>query len=215
MGKRGRRGAGRPDQAAIDRARANNRSLLPLEVTFKAWASYTGQVELPGYEGWMRAALARLIPGDQPLAAMLPWLSQIAVLQLEEGYITSTRLRALKIGGSESETTADSTDSIETPPEGIEPSLEALRTEMRKTPRVRTKKMERRRRHRDENGTGRCWQVCGWDAAPLPGRSLPVPSPAVASYLASPPKQASDESYIPNSIIRPGNKLPLPARTHL
>ncbi|MCI0352659.1 MAG: hypothetical protein L0Z53_24830, partial [Acidobacteriales bacterium] len=129
MSKRGRRGAGRPDQAAIDRAKANNRALLPLEVTAKAWASYTGQVELPGYEGWLRAALARFIPGDQPLAAMLPWLTQIAVLQLEEGYVTSGRLRALRIGGSEAEAASNTSDGTETPADSAESALAALQTE--------------------------------------------------------------------------------------
>ena len=129
FGKRGRRGATRPDQAAIDRAKANNRALLPLEVTAKAWASYTGQVELPGYEGWIRSALSRLIPGDQPLAAMLPWLAQMAVVQLEEGYITSARLRALKISGGESDAEPETADTLETSAEDAEPSLEAMQAE--------------------------------------------------------------------------------------
>jgi HEAT repeat protein len=129
LGKRGRRAGGRPDQAAIDRAKANNRALLPLEVTAKAWASYTGQVELPGYEGWIRSALSRLIPGDQPLAAMLPWLAQIAVVQLEEGYVTSARLRALRIGGSDSDLQTTAADRGEASGEAADPSLDALRTE--------------------------------------------------------------------------------------
>lgn len=120
MNKRGRRGgAGRPDQAAIDRARANNRALLPLEVTAKIWSSYTGQVDVPGYEGWIRAALSRLVDGDQPLAALLPRLAQLAAVQLEEGYITSARLQALSIGGIEGEAAPQ--------PEPEEAPVEALR----------------------------------------------------------------------------------------
>lgn len=119
MSKRGRRGANRPDQAAIDRARANNRALLPLEVTAKIWSSYTGQVDMPGYEGWIRSALSRLIPGDQPFPALLPRLAQLAAVQLEEGYITSARLQALSIGGIEGDAGAVA--------ENVESSVEALR----------------------------------------------------------------------------------------
>lgn len=119
MTKRGRRSANRPDQAAIDRVRANNRALLPLEVTAKIWASYTGQVDVPGYEGWIRAALSRLIPDDQPLAGLLPRLAQLAAVQLEEGYITSARLQALSIGGIDGDTAPAETGEtpVETPPE--------------------------------------------------------------------------------------------------
>lgn len=111
-----RRGGSRPDDGAMERAKTNNRALLPLEITMKAWSSYTGKVEIAGYEGWMRAALARLIPGEQPLAAILPRLSQLAAVQLEEGYITAERLQALSIGSVEG-------DSAETPSE--EPVLDS------------------------------------------------------------------------------------------
>lgn len=197
MGKRGRRGASRPDQAAIDRARANNRALLPLEVTAKAWSSYTGQVELPGYEGWMRSALARLIPGDQPLAAMLPWLAQIAVLQLEEGYVTSARLRALKIGGSEGETTDDSAGKLETSGDDANPSLEALRTEAEGSAARKNKKDGK-----DEEDTemktaqGRLLASLRKSGMLLRyrGDRYQFRHPLIAAYLASLTlKQASDE----------------------
>lgn len=123
-GKRGRRAPARPDDAALERAHANNRALLPVEVTMKLWASYTGKVEMAGYEGWVRSTLTRLIPPDQPLATLLPRLSQIAAVQLEEGYITSARMQALSIGGAEGDT-----NSAEPEPEQPEPSLEALAEE--------------------------------------------------------------------------------------
>lgn len=101
MSSKRRRGANRPDEAAINRAQTNIRALLPLEVTAKAWASFAGEVEVAGYEGWIRTAIARLLPPEQSFSALAPQLAQIAALQLEEGYITSERLQALKIGGED------------------------------------------------------------------------------------------------------------------
>lgn len=91
--------AAKPDADSINRARANARALNPFESTVKTWANYAGDVEKPGFEGWINALLRRQVDTDLPLSTLLPALGRIASLQLDEGVITIQRLQALAITG--------------------------------------------------------------------------------------------------------------------
>ncbi|MBE2181944.1 MAG: HEAT repeat domain-containing protein, partial [Anaerolineae bacterium] len=97
----------------LDRALLNNRSLYPAEVIFKTWANFDDKVELAGYEGWIRAAFAKLIPKDDPLTLLLPRLAQIAAVQLDDGYITAARMQALSIAGIEGDTASENAQPSE------------------------------------------------------------------------------------------------------
>lgn len=85
----------KPDPAVVQRINTNNRALSPLELSLKIWANLADDAEAVGYEGWIRAFLARHLPADQALGLLLPQLQQAALLQLDEGYITEARLTAL------------------------------------------------------------------------------------------------------------------------
>jgi HEAT repeat protein len=104
-GKKSKKAKGK-EQAAIDRALASNRSLLPAEVIFKTWANFGESIEMTGYEGWIRAALSRLLPADQHLGANTAKLGRIAALQLDEGYISAAKMQQLSISGIDADTTA-------------------------------------------------------------------------------------------------------------
>lgn len=85
---RGRRVAPLPEQSLIDRARLNNRTLNPLEVTLKLWATLADDTALPGYEGWLRSYIARFLPGEDGFDSLLPQLMANAAVQLDTGFIT-------------------------------------------------------------------------------------------------------------------------------
>jgi HEAT repeat protein len=89
------------EPAMVERAQTNNRALLPAEVTMKTWATYSGDAQITGYEGWLRTAISRLIPSENTLGMILPQLGQLAMLQLDDGYITVARMQSLKMAGIE------------------------------------------------------------------------------------------------------------------
>jgi HEAT repeat protein len=96
---RSRRNLGtKPDAASIGRAKTNNRTLPPYELTLKIWANYANDTEIPGFEGWLRAYLGRYLPADQSFGLILPQISQAATLQLDEGYITQVHLEEAVTG---------------------------------------------------------------------------------------------------------------------
>lgn len=96
-----KRRAAKPDAEAILRARANSRGFNPFEIVVKTWTNYAEDAERPAFDGWVNAFLARQITlgKDMTLAQILPNLSRLAALQLDEGYITIQRLQALHISG--------------------------------------------------------------------------------------------------------------------
>ena len=96
-----------PDAATRARALANARALPAAEVALKIAANLGGPVEYPGVEGWLRSAIARLLPPDQKADDIYPKLARMAALQLDEGYITAERMLALAIEG-QSDTRHDS-----------------------------------------------------------------------------------------------------------
>lgn len=95
--RKSRRKAAPPAADAVARAKLNNRALSPYDLTLKTWANFADDTELAGFEGWLRAYIARLLPPDRPLAQVLPQLAAMGALQLDEGYITPARLGALAI----------------------------------------------------------------------------------------------------------------------
>lgn len=106
------------DDAALKRALTNNRALPVFDLTLKLWVNYADDAEAPGMEGWLRAWLTRHLPPDMSLGLLLPQLTQMAVLQIEEGYFTQARLQAL--AGS----AAAGADAIEPPEPDLEPDTE-------------------------------------------------------------------------------------------
>ena len=90
-----RRPAGRPDEAQITRARTNNRALSPVDLSLKIWSTFANDTEMAGQEGWLRSYLTRYLPAKQSLDSIIPQLSQIAALQLDEGFITLERIEQL------------------------------------------------------------------------------------------------------------------------
>lgn len=86
------------DEAAVTRAKTNNRALSPFDLTLKIWGNYANDAEAPGFEGWLRALLVRHLPADQSLGRLLPQLAQAAALQLDEGFFTQARLEELLAG---------------------------------------------------------------------------------------------------------------------
>ncbi len=99
FGKRRRGKSTEMDKAIIDRARANARALNPFEITIKLWANYADDVQKPGFDGWMSAFIQRDLDLDMPIEELLPILSRLSILQLEEGFITIPRLQQLAISG--------------------------------------------------------------------------------------------------------------------
>ncbi len=95
----GRRSAPPPTEALLERARANNRALSPVDLTLKVWSTYADDSQAPGYEGWLRAFIARHLPKEQSIGVLLPQMAQVAALQLNEGFITLKQLEALTAGG--------------------------------------------------------------------------------------------------------------------
>ena len=102
--------AAKPDSASIERAKTNNSALSPFELTLKLWANYANDTEVPGFEGWIRAHLARHLPADQSFGLILPQLAQAAALQLDEGYISLARLEQLAGGQGASTATVPMPD---------------------------------------------------------------------------------------------------------
>lgn len=82
----------------VERSRVGVRGLNPLELTLKLWAAYADDTEMPGYEGWLRAFLKRSLTDDRSVDSALTSMTHMGALQLEEGFITGSRLQALKIG---------------------------------------------------------------------------------------------------------------------
>jgi HEAT repeat protein len=101
------RGRRKPiDDAAMERARANNRALSTTEVVLKIWTGFADDADTAGIVGWFRAYLTRVLPKWEESAVAL---AQIAALQLDEGFITAARLQALgTLFGSEIDPAAGS-----------------------------------------------------------------------------------------------------------
>ncbi|MFN8527251.1 MAG: HEAT repeat domain-containing protein [Anaerolineae bacterium] len=101
FGKKRRGKVAKPEEDALKAAGANTRAYNPFELTLKTWANFAKDTDRAGFEGWIFAYLTRQLAGntDQALTALLPSLSRLAVLQLDEGYLTIQKLQALKITG--------------------------------------------------------------------------------------------------------------------
>ncbi|MDZ4765742.1 MAG: HEAT repeat domain-containing protein [Chloroflexota bacterium] len=97
IGRR-RRGVKPPEKEVIDRSRIGTRALNPFDLSLKLWTAYADDSEMPGFEGWMRAYLKRNLPDVKSPDAAINSMALMSALQLEEGFITGSRLQALKIG---------------------------------------------------------------------------------------------------------------------
>lgn len=110
------------DEAALKRALTNNRALSAFDLTLKFWVNYADDAEAPGAEGWLRAWLTRHLPPNMSLGLLLPQLTQMAVIQLEDGYITQARLEALMGGEMAGAALAEPASSSEPEPDDEPPS---------------------------------------------------------------------------------------------
>jgi HEAT repeat protein len=90
-----RRPASAPDGSLVRRAIAQSRAHSPLELTLKIWNIYANSSEATNEEGWIRRYIAHHLPKDQSLGVILPQLTGIAELQLEDGFITLARMEEL------------------------------------------------------------------------------------------------------------------------
>lgn len=95
IGRVGRGAASPPEASLIERAHTNNRALSPTDLTLKIWSTYANDTDAAGFEGWLRAYIARHLPKDQAMGVILPQLVQMAAVQLDEGFITVARMEAL------------------------------------------------------------------------------------------------------------------------
>ncbi|MGQ9909816.1 MAG: HEAT repeat domain-containing protein [Candidatus Flexifilum sp.] len=102
---RRKRGAARPDEAAVRRALSNNQALPPVELTGKIWANFSDRVETAGSEGWLRTLIGQMLPEDMTFDEALRFLPAIAAVQLDEGLIRIDRLKTLAIGDDEARST--------------------------------------------------------------------------------------------------------------
>lgn len=121
-----RKPAPRPDEAALARARANNRALSPVDLSLRLWATFADDMETTGYEGWLRAFIARHLPPRYTPDMILSQLAQLAALQLDEGFITQEKVETL----IQSDALAD--DLLAEAPEEAEANEEPAPTPRRK-----------------------------------------------------------------------------------
>lgn len=82
-----------PTLDVIEDIQYNSRALSPFEITLKIWSQYADP--LADYETWIRQAIEYHLPNKESLGIVLPRLAQMAALQLNEGYISATRLDEL------------------------------------------------------------------------------------------------------------------------
>jgi HEAT repeat protein len=94
---RKRRGVKSLEKDMIDRSRVGTRGLTPFQLTLKLWTTYADDSEMPGFEGWIRAFLKRSLPDTKSPDNAIQSMALMAALQLDEGFITTGRLQALKI----------------------------------------------------------------------------------------------------------------------
>ncbi len=112
-----RRPGAKPDDSVIARAKVRTLALSPLDLTLKIWSAYANDVDAPGFEGWLRAYVARHLPSDTSLGVLLPQLSQLGTLQLEKGLFAAQDLEGLLGGHAAPPPTpeADATDEAAEP----------------------------------------------------------------------------------------------------
>lgn len=82
-----------PTMDIINAIQRNSRTLSPLEVTLKVWSQYADPQA--DYETWIRQVIDFHLAEKQSLGVILPRLTQMASLQLNDGYISASRLDEL------------------------------------------------------------------------------------------------------------------------
>lgn len=138
-GGRRRRGATMPENRLIAQAAEQNRALSPLEITLKIWSVFSQDSDLDDYESWLRGYITRFLPQDMVMGVVLPRIAQAAALQLNEGFITASRLEAVLMdqltsaassaqshGGGEITSQEESDDALSVFDSAAEDDLDAL-----------------------------------------------------------------------------------------
>ncbi len=114
---KGRRKGEAPDRKTIQQAQKDTRALSPLEITLKIWGTYAGDSKRNDMHGWMRGFISRhLDDGEESI----PQMARIAALQLDEGFVSSTRLQELAIGANPADKQAMKSMKAETEDEEID-----------------------------------------------------------------------------------------------
>lgn len=105
------KGRGRKNlpEEVLQRAKANNRALSTTEVVLKVWMGFANDADSVGVVGWYRSYLSRSLPKWEET---LDTMAQMAALQLDEGFISATRLQALAASGSLASSVAPSSGSL-------------------------------------------------------------------------------------------------------
>ncbi len=106
-----RRPAERPAEVTVNRAGMNNRALSPVDLILNLWTTFADDADAARQEGSLRAFISRHLPAKQTLDELLPQLTLIAALQLDEGFITLERVESLL--SSEDVGTSDDDDEPE------------------------------------------------------------------------------------------------------
>lgn len=119
----------RPPDATVNQIKADNRRLSPLELTLKILRGFANNGEPAHLEDWLRAYLTRHLNPDQVFETVMPQIIQIAVLQLEDGGITLSRLIELTGKTEQNDSTPTS--------EGIPPQEKLKSTKKEASPQAK------------------------------------------------------------------------------
>lgn len=88
----------RPSQEIVDLVKSNNRRLSPAELTLRILHGFANNGEPAHMEQWLQAYLIQHTKAAQSFEALLPQITQLAALQLDEGFITLSRFIELTGG---------------------------------------------------------------------------------------------------------------------
>ncbi len=192
-----------PSKETIQLAKTNARPLSPLDMTLRTWAYFSGTGEQSQLGDWLNMFIKRYLPADLPEEDVANYLVTAAVLQLDEGYFTRARLRAILEATLPSTEDASLADEIAAPvePEVPDPLAELTeRAEVKTEAKPQDKKAEKKVTPTDKfvatlYKTGLLVRYKG-------GRYR-FRHPDIAAYLASQSLQGADENHLSEKVNLP------------
>lgn len=115
-----------PEPDLIEQLKGRSRALPAVDVALQTWHFFHDPASTAGRDGWVRSYITRLFPAAEEKIADL---SELAVLQTEEGFITQQRLVELALGttpvSAAAELSADDESLFETSGSSEAEDLEA------------------------------------------------------------------------------------------
>ncbi|MCA9906773.1 MAG: hypothetical protein KC547_23120, partial [Anaerolineae bacterium] len=124
MGGRRLIGNRKIDEEDVVAARSDSRVLTPLEITLKIWSTYAEPEAATTIKDWFASYVQRHLTRKMPMDGdPMPVLTAMAALQVEEGYITRTRMEVLGIGGEAVPEAATPEDALR---ESLEPDTKGV-----------------------------------------------------------------------------------------